>query len=143
MSKIFIDTNILVYVMDKANPKKQNKCRSLLRYLTEEKSGVISTQVLLEFYVVSTQKLQVPPLAAKEILHSFEHFEVVTINSELIKTAIDCSILQKLSFWDSLIISAAESAKCSQLWTEDLNSGQIIRGIEIINPIKSIQLQNI
>jgi predicted nucleic acid-binding protein len=70
------------------------------------------------------------------IINSYEHFEIVTINLEIIKNAIDLSILNKLSFWDSLIISAAYSSKCKILMTEDLNHGQIINGVEIVNPLK-------
>lgn len=99
-------------------------------------NGVISTQVLQEFYVVSTKKLGVDPLVAKEIMHGFTNFEVVSINPELIMQGIDCSVLNKISFWDSLIVVAAESAHCTNIWTEDLNSNQVIRGVKIQNPFK-------
>ena len=85
--------------------------------------------------MVATKKLSVKPQITKNILHSFENFEVVQINPTLIQEAIDCSIIHQLSFWDALIVVCAESAKCGQLWTEDLNSGQVIRGVKIENPI--------
>ena len=71
MSKIFVDTNILVYCMDNYNKKKRNKCRSLLRTLSKNNNGVISTQVLQEFYVTATKKLKIDPLVVKELLHFF------------------------------------------------------------------------
>jgi predicted nucleic acid-binding protein len=97
--------------------------------------GVISTQVLQEFYVTVTRKLRVDSLIAKEVLHSLEHFEVVTISTGIIKEAIDCAVLNKISFWDSLIITAAEASKCTRVWSEDLNHGQITRGVKIHNPL--------
>ncbi|MCK4764182.1 MAG: PIN domain-containing protein [Candidatus Aminicenantes bacterium] len=135
MSKIFIDTNILVYSMDNNEPGKKEKCRTILKSIKKEHTGVISTQVLQEFYVTATKKLKVDPFIAKNILHSFEHFEIVTLNIDIIKEAVDCSILNKISFWDSLIITAAEFSRCEQVWTEDLNSGQVIRGVKIYNPL--------
>jgi predicted nucleic acid-binding protein len=97
-------------------------------------TGVISTQVLQEFYVAATKKFNANPVLIKEILYSFEKFEVVQITTEMIKEAIDVSLLNKISFWDALIITAAESAKCNAILTEDLNAGQLIKGIKIVNP---------
>lgn len=135
MSKIFIDTNILVYAMDNFDPAKQEKCRMLLKDTLNESQGVISTQVMQEFYVTATKKLGADPLSIKNILHSFERFEIVIINQALIYEAVDCCLINRLSFWDSLIIAAAESACCKMLWTEDLNQGQIIRNVRIENPL--------
>jgi predicted nucleic acid-binding protein len=92
-SKIFIDTNILVYAMDKHNIGKQQNCRRLLKSLAKNNRGVISTQVLQEFYVVATNKLRIDPIATKDILCSFDRFETVVTTPQLIKDAIDCSIL--------------------------------------------------
>jgi predicted nucleic acid-binding protein len=135
MSKVFVDTNILVYSMDKHDLQKMKKSRSILKKLKKDMHGVISTQVLQEFYVVATQKLKADPITVKDIIRSFENFEIITITPAIIENAIDCSILNMISFWDALIVSAAESAKCSQLWTEDLNTGQIIRGVKVVNPL--------
>jgi predicted nucleic acid-binding protein len=131
---IFIDTTILIYGLDKHDPEKQKKARELLKRAAMEHSGVISTQVLQEFYVAVTRKLGVDPLPAKEMVHSFRNYETVLITVEIIKDAIDCSILQRISFWDSLILIAGEKALCEMIWTEDLNNGQIIKGIKVINP---------
>jgi predicted nucleic acid-binding protein len=135
-SKIFIDTNILVYAMDKHNIGKQQNCRRLLKSLAINNLGVISTQVLQEFYVVATNKLRIDPIATKDILCSFDRFETVVTTPQLIKDAIDCSILNIVSFWDALIITAAEHANCDKVWTEDLNHGQIIRGVMVENPLR-------
>ena len=110
MSKVFLDTNILVYSLDQTDPEKRHRCRELIKGLTAENLGVISTQVLQEFYVASTSKLGADPLIIKDILRSLERFETVIITPFLIKEAIDCSITNRLSFWDALIVVAAESA---------------------------------
>jgi predicted nucleic acid-binding protein len=139
MSKVFVDTNILVYCMDDSDKKRKARCRTLIEALAGDLYGVISTQVLQEFYVAATKKLGADPLAVKDILHSFGRFETVVITPEIIKEAIDCSLINRLSFWDSLIVVAAESARCEKIWTEDLNDGQIIRGVRIENPLKSLK----
>jgi predicted nucleic acid-binding protein len=136
MSKVFVDTNILVYSMDNHDKKKQSQCRKLLETLRAERLGVISTQVMQEFYVVATRKLGIDPLLAKSILHSFENFETFAVQPETIKEAIDCSITNQVSFGDALVVAAAESAGCDELWTEDLSEGQTIRGVRIVNPLK-------
>jgi len=135
MSKVFIDTNILVYSMDNHNKLKKKKCRDLLRKAHHDLQGVISTQVMQEFYVAAVKKLKADPLIVKDIIHSLDRFETVTITPEIINEAIDCSIISRISFWDALIISAAQGARCEKIWTEDLNHGQIIRGVLIENPL--------
>lgn len=135
MGKVFVDTNILIYSMDRHDPTKQSRCRFLLRDLWQHDAGVISTQVMQEFYVTATKKLDADPLVVKNILHSFSHFEIVVISPEIIHDAVDISILNTLSFWDALIISAAALARCGRVWTEDMNSGQRVRNVRIENPL--------
>ncbi|MCL6591640.1 MAG: PIN domain-containing protein [Firmicutes bacterium] len=135
MSKSFIDTNILIYAMDRADPLKQTHSRSILQSLSaDDHSGVISTQILQEFYVTATRKLNLDPILVKSILHNLENYEVVVVNPDLIEAAVDCGILNQLSFWDALVVVSAESASCDTLLSEDLNHGQIIRGVKIQNP---------
>lgn len=121
-----------MYSIDISDTIRKKSARTVLKSI--KNNGVISTQVLQEFYVASTKKLGVEPLIAKEIMHAFTNFEIVTITSDLIMQAIDCSILNKISFWDSLIVTAAEATHCNVIWTEDLNHNQIIRGVKIQNP---------
>lgn len=134
MSKIFIDTNIFVYSLDEDDKQKKEQSRQLLQNAIREETVVISTQVLQELYVVGTTKLKIDSILMKNILHSFENLEIVIIDTDLIKEAIDVSVLNRLSFWDALIIATAERAKCEYLYTEDLNAGQIIRGVQVKNP---------
>jgi predicted nucleic acid-binding protein len=134
--RVFLDTNILVYAHDTAAPDKQRKSREIIRQLADSASGVISTQVLQEFYVAATRKLGVAPLAAKGILKTLAVFDIVQVSVPLIHDAIDCSILNQLSFWDSLIIASAASAGCAVVLSEDLNSSQTVLGVKIKNPFK-------
>ena len=133
MYKIFLDTNILVYLFDAANLEKQKKCREILA--NSSHTFVISTQVLQEFFVVVTKKLGISPILAKEIIKSFDAFEVATVDQEVILQAIDTSQVSQISFWDALSVSSAQRLSCDQLWTEDLQNGQKISGLEIVNPL--------
>ena len=133
--KTFLDANILVYAQDYGSPEKRSKSRDVIAQLTASGDGVISTQVMQEFYVAATRKLKVQPLAAKGVLKTFALFEIVQVTPELIHEAIDCSILNELSFWDALILAAAAAAGCSTVYSEDLNVGQTIMGVKVQNPL--------
>lgn len=95
---------------------------------------VISAQAIQEYYKVATSKLGLDKLFFKQTVTLLDAYETVIIQPTLILNAIDIQILHQLSFWDSLIISAAKSANCTILLTEDLNDGQIIEGVEVKNP---------
>lgn len=134
IEKYFVDTNILVYSLDNNFPKKKTQSREIILKLLTENSGVLSTQVFQEFYYVSVQKLHSDSITIKNLLKHFEKFEVIQINTALIYEAIDCSLSNTISFWDALIVAAAISANCNKIYSEDFNNGQIIKGIEIVNP---------
>ena len=135
MSKVFLDTNILVYAQDQADPAKRSRARECLSQANTDM--VISTQVLQEFYVTTVKKLHVPTPNAKSLVRSLEGLETVLIDRPLILEAIDCSAMDQLSFWDALIVCAARHANCETIWTEDLNDGQVIRGVQVVNPLKA------
>lgn len=133
--RVFLDSNILVYAQDASAGEKQQRSREVVARLAESGDGVISTQVLQEFFVAVTRKLGVSPLAAKAVMKTFDVFEIVQISPSLIHDAVDCSVLNQLSFWDALILTAASSAGCTTLYSEDLGSGQQILGVRIQNPL--------
>ena len=133
--RVFLDANILVYAHDAGSPEKQRTSREVIATLAESGDGVISTQVMQEFFVTATRKLGVPPLAAKGVLKTFSVFEIVQVSPALIQEAVDCSILNQVSFWDSLILAAAASAGCATVYSEDLNPGQAILGVKVQNPL--------
>ncbi len=133
--RVFLDTNIFIYAQDAGSPEKRRKSREVIARLADSGDGVISTQVMQEFFVAATRKLGVEPLAAKGVLKTLSVFDVVQVSAALIHEAIDCSILNQLSFWDSLILAAAASAGCSTVFSEDLAAGQIILGVKVRNPL--------
>jgi predicted nucleic acid-binding protein len=133
--KYFIDTNILIYLFSKDEPDKREECKAFLKKVDNKGNLVISAQVLSEFAVVMLRKLNMPPNQLKNILEDLSAFEVVAISSEIVKKSVDIQVLNLLSFWDSQIVSAALSANCTDIVSEDLNHGQKIEGIEIVNPL--------
>ena len=133
-TKIFLDTNILVYTLDGHDSEKQARARAIVRGMVEDQIPVISTQVMQEFYSASTTKLKVDAMIAKNIVHNLGNMEVVPVDLTTIEQGIDISVLFRLSFWDGLIIAAAEQARCAMVFSEDLNDGQTVRGVRIVNP---------
>ncbi len=133
-AKSFIDTNILVYALDQADPAKQQNARALLKTLQEKETGVISTQILQEFYVVSTTKLNLNVDLVKKIILTLKNFKTITVDLKIIEEAIDCSAQNKISFWDALVVTTAKYSGCHSIWSEDIGHGQLIDGVRIINP---------
>ena len=132
--KVFFDTNVLVYAQDLDAPHKRERSRQLMAEVAATGRGVISTQVLQEYYVTATRKLGVAPLAAKSVVQSFRMFEIVQLSPELIAQAIDRSVLSQLSFWDALIVAASAASGCTTIYSEDLNAGQVIGSVKVVNP---------
>jgi len=140
VSKIFIDTNLFVYTLDKTDEIKQQIARRILKQVIDLHQPVISTQVIKEFYVVATNKLKADPIIIKNIIHNFHNIEIVNNDLGLIEQAVDISVVSRISFWDSLIIAAAEKANCEFVYSEDLNSGQTYRGVIVVNPFMEEQV---
>ena len=134
--KIFIDTNVLVYLFSTNEPDKRKDIKTLLKSFDNKNPVVWSTQIMQEFYVIMTQKYQKDAKSVKNILQEFSHYELVINNPDSIYNAIDIQIINDLSFWDSMVVSSAQHSNCSILLTEDLNHNQKINGILIQNPFK-------
>ncbi len=130
----FIDTNILVYTDDQDSPEKQQVALDLLARAIADGTGVVSTQVLQEYYAAATRKLGVDPAVARRKVELFSRLDTVQVGTGLILAAIDLHRLHRLSFWDALIVRAALDGGCSILYTEDLGSDQRIEGLRIFNP---------
>ena len=133
-TKVFVDTNILIYLQEGLDKPKHEIAVSLFEKLADENVIVLSTQVLQEFYVAMTKKLGHDPVTIKQLLQLFERFEIMIIQVSTVQEAIDISILNKLSYWDSLIVASALESKCKTIYTEDLNHSQDIKGVKIVNP---------
>lgn len=134
MEKIFIDTNIIIYANDKRDKKKQLKAIKLITDLIKSNNGTISTQVLQEYAYVAIKKLNQRYDIVLRQVKLLESFEVINQSSDMICRAIEIMQTYKINFWDSCIISNAEYANCSVIYSEDLNTGQYYSGIKIINP---------
>ncbi len=130
----FLDTNVLVYTDDASEPRKQRQALELYRLWHTRGHAVVSTQVLQEYFVVSTRKLGVDPVIARRKVELFATMDVVVPQVDDILAATDLARLHSLSFWDALIVRAALAANCSVLYTEDLQPGFRVNGLRIRNP---------
>lgn len=135
--KVFLDTNVIVYAYDNSAGEKHIKAKKILIDLWESGTGVISTQVLKEFYVTVTQKIPniIDKKIAAESIRDFLSWEVVVNDGYSILNAISIQMKYCLSFWDALIITSAQESDCSILYSEDLSSGQKINNLQIRNPL--------
>lgn len=134
---IFVDTNILVYAHDADAGAKRDRAVETLRRLWDTGAGRLSVQVLQEFYVNVTRKLttRVARSTAREVVSAYGSWVREPTTSETVLRATDIAELAQISFWDALIVAAAEQAGATRLLSEDLNDGQTIAGIEIVNPL--------
>lgn len=134
----FVDTNILVYAEDRDAKKKHEAARDLLVELWDQRVGVISVQVLQEFYVNVTRKLKKPLTSAKalEVVEEYLTWTVVENTGRLLTSAIELQQKAQLSFWDAMIVQAAIEAGCDKLYSEDMNAGQRFGSLVIVNPFK-------
>jgi predicted nucleic acid-binding protein len=133
--RVFVDTNILVYAHDAKDGRKQAISKGILRGLTYTGAGVVSMQVLQEFYNTVTRKLEfpLPRNEARAIVADLSHFCIKTVPDDLL-TAFQVEDQAKISFWDAMIVSAAIKAGATSILSEDLNAGQVIGGVRIENP---------
>lgn len=132
---VFVDTNILIYAHDRDAGEKRARAAQALEQLWDERTGRLSVQVLQEFYVTVTQKLATARASAREIIRTYTPWVHHPTTPETILRASEIAELAQLSFWDALIVASAEQVGASQLYTEDLNAGQIIVGVKIVNPL--------
>ncbi len=132
--KIFLDSNILVYLFSTTEVVKSEQINTIIQTYSDKNQLVWSTQVIQEFYAVMSRKYNVPSLQIKKIIDTFSHLECVVNDVAIIKSAIDIQVIHQLSFRDSLIISSAKTSKCTYLLSQDLNAGQRIEGIQVVNP---------
>lgn len=135
----FFDTNVLVYLFDSASPERQGRARDVFSKRAQRDEVVLSTQVLQEFYVTVTRKLA-PPLSADEaerLVRDFAAFPVVSTDAPLVGAAIALSRRHQLSLWDAMIVVAARAGGATELLTEDLQHGQVLEGVRIVNPFRA------
>jgi predicted nucleic acid-binding protein len=134
--RVFVDTNIFVYADDRAARAKRVRARAVLSELVRTRRAVVSTQVMQEYFAAAVQKLGLSPARARIRVERLNRLDVVLIRPELILGAIDLCRLHALSFWDALIVRSASAAGCGRLLSEDMQDGQTIDGVRIVNPFK-------
>ena len=138
--KIFVDTNILIYAYDRGAGPKHNLALNLVETLWREGTGALSTQVLQEFYVNVRRKAQKPISArkAKDLITDYLAWNPVINDGASVIEAIELEQRYKFSFWDAMIVVAAQRAGATTLYSEDFNSGQVIGSLKIVNPFAQI-----
>jgi predicted nucleic acid-binding protein len=134
LSRSFLDTNILVYSDDPRDPQKQAKAIDLITSHMRQRTGVVSLQVLQEYFVSATGKLKLDSELAKARVEFFARFHVAEPSVGDILAAIDLHRLYSISLWDTLILRSAKQSGCSVLLSEDMQHGQMIDGVRVVNP---------
>ena len=134
--KTFVDTNILIYAHDVDAGRKREIAQAHLTALWISRRGVLSSQVLQEFYVNVTRKIARPisRKAAREVLKTYAVWHAASVRPEDVLRASELEEHHRLSFWDALIVVSAKIAGARRILSEDLNSGQVIDGVAIENP---------
>ena len=133
-ARSFFDTNVLVYADDKATPAKQRRALELIAEHRRAGTGVLSSQVLQEYFVTVTRKLRVDAKIVRRKVELLAEFDLVVPDLDDILAAIDLHRLHGFSFWDALVLRAAKESACSILYSEDLQPGRVIDGVQIVNP---------
>ena len=135
-SRIFVDTNVLVYVFDDAEAQKQARARACLEHEQDAHELVVSTQVLQELYVALT-KGSAPittPEVAEQAVRAAAGYTVLQVDAGLVLNAIAATRKHQHSFWDALVLQTAAAGRCDVVLSEDLNDGQVVDGVRVRNP---------
>lgn len=137
--KYLVDTNILVYAYDRSEPVKQSKSITILDSLAKDRSGVLSPQILSEFFNVATKKLPAPlsiDEGDKSVNNYLRSWEVVDLTGLIVIEAIRGVREHRFSYWDSLIWATARMNQIELVLSEDFASNSVVEGVRFINPFK-------
>ena len=135
-AKVFVDTNVLVYSREASEPQKQERAMSWMAHLCSNRTGKLSYQVLQEFYITVTAKLQpgLDPENARKDVRSLLAWQPIVVKEGVLEIAWLVQDSHQVSWWDALVVSAAQLADCQYLLTEDLQESQKFRSLQVINP---------
>jgi predicted nucleic acid-binding protein len=138
--RVFVDTNVLVYCRDASEPKKQARALAWMTALWEKQAGRLSYQVLQEFYVTVTAKLDpgLPPDLARRDVRALLAWQPLTPDARLLEGAWLLQDRHRLPWWDALIIAAAQAAGCPYLLSEDFQEHQSLGDLTLINPFRTL-----
>ena len=132
--RTFLDTNVLVYSDDPRDPVKQEKALGLIEDHLRRREGVVSLQVLQEYFVSATSKLKLDSELARQRVEVFAKFHVAAPTVTDILAAIDLHRLHRISYWDALILRSAKQSGCRIVLSEDMQHNRAIDGVTILNP---------
>ena len=134
--KVFVDTNVLIYAYDIVAALVFTPCLEILHTLWKTKSGIISIQVMQEFFVNVTRKIPRPLSVAKSkgILQAYLAWEIPPTQADTVLLAVDIMARHQLSFWDAMIIASATKGGAKTLLSEDMNHDQLIEGVRVLSP---------
>ena len=138
-AKYFVDTNILMYAHDASAGAKHERAKALVGELWHSRAGVVSTQVLQEL-VVNLRRKAGRPLdtkATREVVADYLTWQVVVNGGESILEALEIEARYQISFWDALILQAAQASGAEVLYSEDLSDGQTYGSVRVINPLRA------
>ena len=133
---VFVDTNVLVYLHTDSDPAKQERADAWVDFLIRRRAGRLSTQVLQELYAVLTRKVR-PPLEqelARSIVRDLGSWKPLSLEPAVLERAWNLENRYSLSWWDSLIVAAAQASRCCVLLTEDLQNGQKFGSLRVVDP---------
>ncbi|HYA18383.1 MAG TPA: PIN domain-containing protein [Bryobacteraceae bacterium] len=131
----FLDTNILLYSISR-DPREARKRTRAIELLDDDRNA-LSIQVLQEFYVQATRTTRPDPITHEDaagLIASWHRFRIQEMTLPVLKLSLDIRQAHRLSFWDSAIVAAAHTLGCDRIYSEDLNHGQLIQGVRIVNP---------
>jgi predicted nucleic acid-binding protein len=131
---VFVDSNVFLYAVDEADPEKQRVARNWRAELWKSRRGRVSFQVLGEFYVNAVRKQPAAREEARAEVRDLLAWNPVVTDAALLERGWKLQDRYRLSYWDALIVAAAKAASCRYLLTEDLQAGQRLDGIEVVNP---------
>jgi predicted nucleic acid-binding protein len=138
---LFVDSNVLIYAHDVRAGDRHDKAKALILELWRTRRGVLSAQVLQEFYVNITRKIP-SPLAradARRLIQQYAVWPIQTVGAAEVLKASEIEEQYQISFWDALIVVAAQTSGAGALITEDLGSGRLLAGVAVINPFTDSQ----
>lgn len=135
--KIMVDTNVLLYAYDRGEPMKQPQALAVLDRLTTLHLGILTPQVLAEFFVNATRKLE-PPLTVEEAYERIENYllawEILDLTGSIVLEAVRGVRTYKMAYWDAQIWASARLHQVNVIFSEDFNTGAVIEGVRFVNP---------
>jgi len=136
IERVFVDTNVLIYAHDLDAGLKHDRAAAILSDLWEKENGIVSVQVLQEFYVNVTRKISAPltPALARGVIRNYLAWQIAPNDPSTVLSASEIAERNHISFWDALIVASASNAGADRILSEDLNHGQMIEGVVIENP---------